>query len=385
MNFHSVNLRGSRPTLQRLAFVIPNMTVGGAARVASILCAEWVAAGHEVHLVTYEDPGTPPIYPIDPSVVRHQIGLSVSPENMFGFVSNNAQRVFRLRRALKKIKPTAVISFLLNANITAVVAGRSLGIPVIISDRNHPGHDKISSVREKVREFIYPFASRVCVQTENIRSWYGENLKLDTVVIPNPAPSPDCRPVTVHAAQSIRRLRAISLGRLVYQKGLDRLIDAFALISAEAAQWDLAIYGVGEAREDLEKQIEARGLRERVFLMGNTTDAMRELRESDLYVHAARYEGYPNAILEALAAGLCVVATDCPGATSEILDRGKYGILVPDADADCLAEGMKKAMIDDVVRERFATLAPKAIENITPDAIAQRWVREVEQCQKVAV
>ena len=124
---------------------------------------------------------------------------------------------------------------------------------------------------------------------------------------------------------------------------------------------------------------------ERVFLMGNTTNAMRELRESDLYVHAARYEGYPNAILEALSAGLCVVATDCPGATSEILDRGRYGILVPDADADCFAEGMKKAMTDDVVRARFATLAPKAIENITPDAIAQRWVREVEQCQKAAV
>src|SRR5690606_20187778 len=135
------------------------------------------------------------------------------------------------------------------------------------------------------------------------------------------------------------RRRATTLGRLVYQKGLDRLIDAFALISPDLPDWELAIFGVGEAREDLERQIAAHKLEDRIFLMGNTTDAMVELRASDLYVHAARYEGYPNAILEALAAGLCVVATDCPGATGEILAGGQYGILVPDADAQSLAAG----------------------------------------------
>lgn len=371
--------------MQRLAFVIPNMIVGGAARVASILCDEWVAAGHEVHLITYEDPGTPPLYPVDPRIIRHQIGLSVSPENMFGFVSNNAQRVVRLRSTLKKIRPTAVISFLLNANITSVVAARSLGIPVIISDRNHPGHDKISSVRGRVREFVYPYADRVCVQTENIRNWYDKNLQLNAVVIPNPARTAEgALSAPAKCAENGRR-RATTLGRLVYQKGLDRLIDAFALINADVPDWELAIFGVGEAREDLERQIAAHKLEDRIFLMGNTTDAMGELRASDLYVHAARYEGYPNAILEALAAGLCVVATDCPGATGEILAGGQYGILVPDADAQSLAAGMKKAMTDHALRSTFAQRASQAISSITAEAVAQRWLREVEQCQGAPV
>jgi len=372
-------------TAQRLAFVISNMVVGGAARVASILCAEWVASGHEVHLITFEKPGTASIYSIDPNVVRHQIGLSVSAKNLVGVVSNNAARVIRLRRTLKEVRPTAVISFLLNANITAVLAARGLGIPVLISDRNHPQHDKISTVRGRVREFVYPYADRICVQTENIRTWYHQNLHLDAVVIPNPV-----RVVNVGAAarpmrEISRRRRATSIGRLAYQKGLDRLIDAFALICTDVPDWELVIYGTGEERGSLERQIAGHELEHRILLMGMTTDAMGELFASDLYVHAARYEGYPNAILEALAAGLCVVATDCPGATAEILAGGEYGILVPDGEAESLAAGMKKAMTDNSVRTCFARRAPQAITNIAAADVAQRWLREIGRCQGLKV
>lgn len=371
--------------MQRLAFVISNMVSGGAARVASILCAEWVASGHEVHLITYEDPGTPAIYPIDSRVVRHQIGLSVSTENAIGFVSNNAARIVRLRRALKKIEPTAVISFLLNANITAVLASRGLGVPVLISDRNHPGHDKISALRGRIRKLIYPHADRLCVQTENIRSWYDQNMQLDATVIPNPALRTELVPAPRQTREFTGRRRATTLGRLEPQKGFDRLIDAFALIHADVPDWEIAIFGAGEQRAALERQIASHKLEERIRLMGTTLEPMAELAASDLYVHSARYEGYPNAVLEALAAGLCVVATDCPGATGEILAGGEYGILVPDNDTDALAAGMKQAMTDSTVRANFAQRAPMALAKIAPGDVAERWLREIENCRGASV
>lgn len=196
----------------------------------------------------------------------------------------------------------------------------------------------------------------------------------------NPAPE---RPSGLRPERATSRQRAISLGRLEQQKGFDRLIDAFALISSDVPDWDLAIYGEGSQRDELTRRIREARLEGRVFLMEPTTDVMAELVASDLYVHAARYEGYPNAVLEALAAGLCVVAMDCPGATAEILAGGKFGMLVPDNEISALAVGMKQAMTQGAVREGFAALAPQALADIAPSDVARRWLDEINHCRGV--
>ena len=242
----------------------------------------------------------------------------------------------------------------------------------------------MSAIRGQIRKFIYPFADRLCVQTENIRSWYDKNMRLDAIVIPNPALRSDLAAAPNRAQegrQSHGRRRAITLGRLEPQKGLDRLVDAFAMIHADVADWEIAIYGAGEQHAALERQIAAHKLEQRIALMGATSEPMAELAASDLYIHSARYEGYPNAVLEALAVGLCVVATDCPGATGEILDGGRYGILVADNDIGALAAGMKRAMTDSAVRADFAQRAPQALAHIAPGDVAMRWLREIENCR----
>ena len=91
-------------------------------------------------------------------------------------------------------------------------------------------------------------------------------------------------------------------------------------------------------------------------------------------MHAARYEGYPNAIQEALAAGKAVIATDCPGASRELLGDGRHGVLVASENVDALAQGLISLMLDD---ERRASLARAAREAVLPyevSRIAQRWI-----------
>lgn len=92
-----------------------------------------------------------------------------------------------------------------------------------------------------------------------------------------------------------------------------------------------------------------------------------------------RYEGYPNAVIEALAAGLCVVATDAPGATGEILQGGAKGILVADAGPEAIADGLMRAISDDALRGSFARGARDAVAHLDPGAIAAMWLSEIER------
>lgn len=367
----------------KIAFVLPDLSGGGAARVASILCNEWQRMGVNVHLVTFESAGTPGVYTIADAVTRHQIGLSVSPPTTAGFVFHNLQRVRALRRVFSHVRPDSVVSFLLNANVSAVAAARSLGLPIIVSERNHPAHDNSSRLKVKLRALAYPRATRLVVQTEDIRNWFAANLGIDAAVIANPVEPPEN---LTHEPRLLRgtdgRRRVISLGRLEPQKGFDRLIEAFVRIAAQAPDWDLVIFGEGEERKCLEHLVAEHGLQSRISLPGVTRAARQELRASDLYVHAARYEGYPNAVIEALSEGLCVVATDCPGATGEILQAGVFGILVPDRGPQELAEGLLRAINDDELRQSLAGRAPEAVAALSPHQIALRWIDEFDAILK---
>lgn len=362
---------------ETIAFVLPNLSGGGAARVATILTREWAEMGHDVHLLTFEHTGAVSAYPVDQRITRHQIGLMRSPRNAAGMALYNLQRVRRLRKELNAIQPTIIISFLLDANVVTTLAARAIAAPVIISERNHPGRERINALKARIRAAVYPRADRLCVQTEGIRQWYADHLALETSVIPNPAPMATHFPgPPTLEPKSGRRYLAVGLGRLEPQKGYDRLIEAFALVKDEAPDWDLTIFGEGAERERLQARIVHHGLEERISLPGPTSDPVCELERADLFIHPSRFEGYPNAVIEALAAGLCVVATNCPGASGELLGGGRFGVLVPDAGANELAGAMLPVLLDHKKRCAVALSAASAVSSLAPDRIARRWLDE---------
>ena len=365
----------------RIAFVLPNLSGGGAARVASILCNQWCAQGHHVHLITFEQPNAQSAYEVSPEVTRHQIGLSVSRRTLIGFAANNFKRVLYLRKTLRRIRPTAVISFLLEANVTSTLSCVGSGLPVLISQRSHPKHDNMSWLESRIRSIIYPRASRLYVQTDDVKEWFLEkNQKLDIRIIPNPVniPETETKKINLLSRPDGQRRRVVSLGRLEFEKGHDRLIEAFASIAEKTPNWDLFIFGEGSLRKSLQDRIVELGLADRIHLPGVTEAPNVELGRAHLYAHTARYDGFPNAMIEALAAEVCVVATDCPGASSEILGHGRYGVLVGDDDKHALAEGMLSMMSNDKRRNSYAKKARSAVKHLSPEAIAARWLEEIQ-------
>lgn len=135
----------------------------------------------------------------------------------------------------------------------------------------------------------------------------------------------------------------VAVGRLAPQKGFDILIPAFALLRQDLPGARLTIWGEGAQRSTLEAQVTELRLGEFVRLPGRTETALNEIGAADMLVSASRYEGFSNVILEAMALGTPVVATDCPGATRELVIDGETGFLVRELDERALAAGMARA------------------------------------------
>ena len=195
------------------------------------------------------------------------------------------------------------------ANVVALWACQGLGVPVVISERNQPDRPGLGKVHKLARRLTYPKAHAIVVQTDAIASWVEARFRIPVHVIPNP--------VRLDAGEARREQASVqwlmSLGRLTHQKGFDVLIRSFAALASKHPNWRLAIYGEGPDRAYLERLRAESGCENRILLPGLVKDSAGALSKASLFVLPSRFEGYPNALLEALACGLPVIATACPG------------------------------------------------------------------------
>ena len=357
----------------RIVFVIPTIGGGGAERVACLLCADWVAEGHSVGMVTFEAPNAPRTYSLDSRVVYRGIDARNPDRGFLTRIATNFRRLYRLRSAIKDFAPNIVVAFTTEANVVALWATKGLCIPVIISERNQPDRPGLGILSRLARRLTYPNATSIVVQTEQIRLWARRHFSVPIHVIPNP--------VRVSGRNQSRgpaaKKRLVAAGRLVRQKGFDLLIESFAQIAHRQPDWALYIYGEGPDRPALEGQICLLGLNGRVILPGFELDVDRVLTEAEIFVLSSRYEGYPNVLIEALAAGCAVVATNCPGATREILMDGHYGLIVANESVRDLAAGLNRMLSDETLRGSYARRAREMVRQL--EGVGNLWLRLMAQ------
>ncbi len=362
----------------RITFVISNFGSGGAERVMSVMANTWAAVGRRVTIVTI-GPQSWDWYTLHPSVQRVALDLYSQSAGLVEAVAHNRRRVSMLRRVIRESTPDVVISFGDVTNVLTLVATMGFRVPVIVSERIDPRRYPIGRVWSVLRQVFYRRAEAVVVQSESVREW-AKTLWSDEVirVIPNPV-NPEieaCGPIPPR--ESARRT-VVALGRLMRQKGYDVLLKAFARCAPRHPNWTLRIIGEGEERGALEAQVESLGLRGRIELGGRVSDPIPLLKQADLYVLSSRFEGFPNALLEAMACGLPVISTDCQSGPREIVRNGFDGILVPVEDVSALAEAMDRLMGDEVARARLAARAVHVLERFSRDAILGRWERLLEE------
>jgi GalNAc-alpha-(1->4)-GalNAc-alpha-(1->3)-diNAcBac-PP-undecaprenol alpha-1,4-N-acetyl-D-galactosaminyltransferase len=351
----------------------------------------WAARDWSVTLVTL-DGATDDFYALHPAVERVALGVSGVSPNVWRAVRSNARRVMRLRRAIRGSRPDVVISFMAATNALTLLAARAERVPVVVSERVDPTQYQLGRIWTRLRRVTYPWAAAVVVQTPEVLHWARGFLRPETLhVIANPVAAPPDSPrssagfIARESRETATAVRhVVGMGRLDSQKGFDLLVRAFAQCCARRLDWRLTIIGEGEERDRLEALAEQLGIRSLVLFPGRVTEPHAVLRDADLFVLSSRYEGFPNALLEAMAAGLPVIATDCPSGPAHIVRPGIDGLLVPVEDPDALAAAMASLMDDPACRAQMGQRAIDVLERFAVERIMADWESLLGQVTRTA-
>ncbi|TCM21360.1 glycosyltransferase involved in cell wall biosynthesis [Novosphingobium sp. PhB165] len=343
-----------------VAILASGLGAGGAEQVIAQLARHWCAAEHRVSVIAFDRPGDAVYHALPAATGLHRLGGRAGTWGVLG-------RVFALRRVLAAERPAVLVSFLTKNNLIAALATLGTGTRLVCAERNNPERQDAHPLWNRALDLLYRRADAIVCQTDAVRRCFPAAVRRKLVTIPNPIPTPDVFPT----ADDTRRICAV--GRLTHQKGFDVLLGAFALIAPRFPGWSLTIHGEGPDRAALEAAVAELGLSGRVELPGLSPVPRGWIAECDVFVLSSRYEGFPNVLGEAMAAGLPVIAANCDFGPADMVETGKTGVLVASEDTEALADALAEMIENRAARERMGPAAAAAMARFAPERVLARW------------
>jgi len=352
-----------------MVLVIGSLQGGGAERQLSEMANYWAAKGIRVIFATWMGPEIPDFYDLDSRVQRVFLNVEISRDATCRRFRTTFQSILKLRRLLSHARPRVVLSFVTESNVLTILASCGLGIQTIVSERVQPAlHSMLPRTWRILRRMVYPWCGVVIAQTQEAARWIQQNCRTHAAVIPNALRS-------LPPASVAREALIIGVGRLTRQKGFDLLLRSFAQVAASFNDWRLVIIGEGEERANL---LRLRGellLTDRVELVGQIADVATWMARASLVVQPSRFEGFPNAVMEAMGMGAAVICADCPSGPADLIEDGVNGRLVPVDDVAALARTMADLMLHQGIRERLGREAAKVRQRFRQDLVMAQWER----------
>lgn len=331
----------------RLAVLLHDLRGGGAERVTIKLIQGLLDQGRQVDVVLVQASGE--YLDLVPAGARV---VDLNKKHVFAAIP-------ALASYLRRETPVALLASLTHVNILAILAHKLSGLRtrVVVSERNQISVKAATARALRARltyraaPIVYRFADAVTAVSEGVARDVDAfcRFKPGTVkAIYNPVYSEAmavaaAQPVALPWLDGAGEPVIVAVGRLHSQKGFDVLIEALALVrSVRPAR--LIILGEGDERAALEARVLALGLEQHVMLPGFISNPYAAMARSSVFVLSSRFEGLPGALIEAMACGAPVVATDCPSGPHEVLDGGRFGPLVPTDDPHALAAAIVEAL-----------------------------------------
>ena len=352
---------------ERICFVIAGLGAGGAEKVVAWLADSFAKAGAKVSIVAFDGEDDPVYHHLPDGVETCRLGIA-SGSGAGSIVPPVLRRVMALRKTLKRLSPDITISFLTKINTLTLAASLGLETKVIVAERNNPQMQRAHWVWPKALRVLYRRADAIICQTAASRVCIPSQYRDRIRVIPNPVQA-----MAKATQPSSRPHRIAAVGRLERQKGFDTLLDAFGMVAEEFPGYELDIWGTGPERDALTAQADQVGIARRVNLRGLSTRPGGWIEDTGVFVLSSRFEGFPNVLGEAMAAGLPVVATQCDFGPSELVQDGETGLLVPPEDPAAMAAALRKILGDDDLRNRLAKNAPEVTRRFSPEMVEANW------------
>lgn len=356
----------------KLLIIIPRMGGGGAERVVSIVANHLVRSEYQVRLFTLVDGES--FYPLDEAVEQATAGFTVNRKNKLtrtvSLARNFLNAILRIREQVRTFQPDIVFSVLEEADIVTWLAGTGKA-RWLVSERNDP--TRRSAWYTRLLNHIYKRTDGMVCQSRTVADYYS--FVQNKWVIPNPI---DKAVYPAKAPESVPA-KIVSVGRLVPQKNTRLLIDAFHRICDRYPEVTVTIYGEGPERKMLEQLISDLRLEHRVFLPGASKKVLQKIRDAALFVMPSDYEGFPNALVEAITIGIPVISTDFGTGVARELIREDVGEVVPCGDAAALAGAMERLLCDPDRRSRIREVGSRATDPYQVDSVLQLWTSLFEK------
>lgn len=358
---------------------------GGMERVLANKANHWVGRGHEIVIVTTDQRGEPPFFPLDERIRLLDLNINYEENNGKSFWNKLSR--FPLKRWLHRKRLTALLERE-RPDITISMFGHEVSFLPLIQDgsrkilethfsrykRLQYGRkglwrmaDRWLSHRES--EWVRRFDRFVTLTEEDQHDW--GNLP-NMTVIPNARTSEPSHPA------DLTHKKVLAIGRYTYQKGFERLIKAWATISKNFPGWRLEIVGDGEEKDRLLALAESLGLGDTLSLVPPRKEIGQLYGNASLFALTSRYEGLPMVLLEAQSFGLPIVSFRCKCGPADIVTDGVDGFLVEEGDIKRFADRLASLMEDEDLRMRMGKQALISSERFEEGEVMRRWTNLFE-------
>ena len=339
----------------KIVFVSPGLSGGGAERVASILSNYLCSNGYEVHFISVYNKERE--YKLHDEIKYYD--TETNKKKTVGFL----YRSIKIRNIIKNVNPRIIISFVMPELIMTQLSFKN----TIVSLRNDPSN---LSTKEKILfYFSMMLSNKIVFQTKDVLDYYSNSFNKKSYIIHNPIS--DNLP---YWNKKNHNNRFITAARLEQQKNIYMMIDAFIESKLYEQDYILEIYGEGSLKRDLQNYVELNKMDNYVYLKGRSRNIHNIMSNSFIFLLSSNYEGISNSMIEALAIGLPCICTDCPpGGTREFINDMDNGILVPVGDKNKMAKAMIMLVTDNNLVDKISDRSIKIREELDVSTIGGIW------------
>lgn len=356
--------------MKKIVFVIPSLSGGGSERVVSVLANKFADIGYNVTVICL-------LKQEHTYYTNEKVNVIFIQSNTKLRLKRNIEKFIKYVNVLRRINPDVVISFTYDCSMITAIATRFIRTKLIISERNDPNNDPSSEILRKLRNILYKFGDGFVFQTTDAKEYYNKLIRSKSAIIGNPLneniPSP---------YRGKRENRIVCVSRLAPQKNIPLLIKSFSKVKDKLSDYIVEIYGDGPSIDEIKKCIKENKLEDKVILKGYSTNVYRDIYNAEIFVIPSNYEGVSNSMLEAMALGIPVIATDCPiGGARTYIKNYHNGILVSVGDVNEMSMALLNLANNNDLKSNISRESIKVKDILNSDFITKQWIEFIDSVE----